>query len=104
MDARKYYPDQAIAQLEQGDVTLLVKSFDKKGKLLSQRGEVRTIEVPRAADSDAPAVPMIVLPATVVTRPPAVRVRFVVRTEGTGKLGASNFFLTDDRNPGEPAK
>ncbi len=34
VDARKYYPDQAIAQLEQGSVTVLV-NIDRSGKVLS---------------------------------------------------------------------
>jgi TonB family protein len=34
VDARKYYPEQAIAQLEQGDVTLLV-NIDRSGRVLS---------------------------------------------------------------------
>ncbi len=34
VDARKYYPEQAIAQLEQGNVTLLV-NIDRSGRVLS---------------------------------------------------------------------
>ena len=34
VDQRKYYPEQAIAQLEQGNVTLLV-NIDRSGRVIS---------------------------------------------------------------------
>lgn len=77
------------------NVTLLVESFDKKGKLLDRQGESTTVEVPRDPDAATPGTPWVTLLAKIPTKPPAARIRFVVRLDDSGKLGSSNFLLVD---------
>ena len=78
-----------------GTITLLVESFDRKGKQISQRGEEKTVEV--AADSSGGvAAGALSLPTSVSTKAPAARLRFVVRLDN-GKIGAANVFLVDEK-------
>jgi VWFA-related protein len=83
-----------------GEVTLLVESFDRKGKLLEHKGNIRTVQITPADLSKTGA--SVLLPATVATQPPAARLRFVVRVDGTGKLAADNVFLVDKSTLADP--
>jgi hypothetical protein len=57
--------------------------------------------------ADTPGDPLnsrvVKLPVTIATVAPAARVRFVVRADANGKLGAENFFLVDKNTITDPA-
>jgi hypothetical protein len=84
------------------DVTTLVESFDRKGKLLDRSAKITTLEVEAAPGQMLPSKPVIALTETVSTKPPAARLRFVVRVNGTGKIGAQNYFLVDPKTLSDP--
>jgi len=77
------------------DITLLVESFDKKGVLLHRTANRMTLQVPPDAARDTPVSVRTTVPLT----PAAVRLRFVVRVEATGKIGADNFDLPQSGHP-----
>jgi VWFA-related protein len=84
------------------DITVLVESFDRKGKLLSRIANSYNQEIAANAAGTAPAAGSINLPAIIPTAAPAARIRFVVRSNANGKLGADNFFLVDRKTLADP--
>jgi VWFA-related protein len=87
-------PNQAKTMVE---ITLLAQTFDKKGKRLDQKGRLLTIAVPPIVDPSKPDERMLELKISLPTGPPAARVRFVLRDNLSGKVGADNFFLVDKK-------
>jgi len=84
------------------DLTILVESFDKKGKLLNHTAETTTAQVAESSTPNVPVVPKVNLLTTIPTQPPAARIRFVVRINRNQKLGAANFFLVDRKTLSDP--
>jgi VWFA-related protein len=80
---------------QQADLTVLVMSFDRSGKVLSSDAKLFTVKRPQDAASGTRTPPAVNLSETVGTQPPAARLRFVVRVNGTGRIAAENFFLVD---------
>jgi VWFA-related protein len=77
------------------EITVLVESFDRKGKMLDRKAAIRTVQVPNGPDGATPISAHLRLLATIGTKAPAARLRFVVRVDGNGKIGADNFYLVD---------
>lgn len=77
-----------------GDVTFLVLSYDRAGKLLTKKGSVVSLHLaplPPGQSEDR----KIQLAASLDPQAPAARVRLVVRANANGRIGADNFFLVD---------
>jgi len=85
---------------ETSEITLLVSSYDKKGKLLHRDGHVIGFTRQPLLNNQMENRTLHVQ-ATIPTVSPASRVRVVVRSNGTGKIGTSNYFLSD-QNPLRP--
>jgi len=83
-------------------ISVFVESFDKKGKLLNRKGNINTVGLPASATPLLPAAPTLSMPVTLPTGPPAARLRFVVRVNSSGKIGAVNFFLVDPKTLADP--
>ena len=77
-----------------GDVTLITLSYDRTGKLLAKDGRVVSLHL-------APLQPgqvedrKIHIATRLNTQIPVARMRFMVRANANGKLGADNLFLVD---------
>lgn len=110
-------PDKFVLRLRAADVpwqvdaperessalTVLMASYDKKGKLLEHSARTMTVHLPVVADGNGPDARAVNLPLTIATAAPVARVRFVVRSNGSGKIGAENFFLVDEKTLTDPA-
>jgi VWFA-related protein len=79
------------------ELTLLAETFDRKGKRLDQKARLMTIAVPPMADPSRPDGRTLELKISLPTQPPAARVRFVLRDNLSGKVGADNYFLVDKK-------
>jgi hypothetical protein len=84
------------------ELTVVALCFDRKGKLLARNAQVMTVGI-GSAPADGPDKRTLRLPVTIATAAPAARLRFVVRANGDGKLGAANFFLADRNTLSDPA-
>jgi len=84
------------------EVALLAESFDRKGKSLKHVAKVLTAESPAQSSSGSQPAGLT-LHITIPTQSPAARLRFVVRMNRSGKLGADNFFLVDKKNLNDPS-
>jgi len=86
---------------ETSEITLLVSSYDKKGKLLHRDGRVIGFMRQPLLNNQIENRTLHVQ-ATIPTVSPASRARVVVRSNGNGKIGTGNYFLSD-QNPTEPS-
>jgi VWFA-related protein len=84
---------------DKGDITLLVSSYDDKGKLLHREGRLIGLVRPPLPAGQADSRMVHVL-TTMATSPPATRVRVLVRANGSGRIGTSNYILSDRHMPG----
>ncbi len=83
-------------------LTVVLESFNRRGKVLQRNAHLVTVRL--AAPGSTPASDETVdLPETISTDPPVARVRFVVRDNASGKIGAENFFLVDPKTLNDPA-
>ena len=85
-----------------GEVTLIVLSFDKTGKLLNRTGQVISLHLARLQSADTESR-KVQIATSLDTRSPAARVRFIVLGNSNGKIGADNYFLVDRRSLKDPA-
>jgi len=79
-------------------VTLLAESFDKKNNVLSHEVKIVTAQAPAPSGEDSSTAAGLTLHINISTPPSAVRLRFVVRMNHSGKLGTNNLFLTHQKN------
>jgi len=89
-------------QKQKTAVTLVVATFDKRGKQLSQKANRVTVELPVLNEGTAEDR-SFKLPVTVPTEAQVARIRFVLRSDETGKVGADNIFLIDKNLLSDPA-
>jgi VWFA-related protein len=75
------------------ELTVLVESFDRKGKLLQQNAHLFTVHLLPGVATGPSDPRSIKVPVVIPTSTPAARIRFIVRANGNGKIGAENFFL-----------
>jgi len=80
-------------------VTVILETFDKKGAPLDRNIKVSTLQVGEGSTVNIPDVTAVSLFASIPTKSPVARVRFLVRADANQKLGAVNFILAD-KNPG----
>ena len=83
-------------------VAVMVESFDRKGKLLDHTSRIHNLQIPAAATDLTPAQPTFAVTETIPTQPPAARLRFVVRLNENGKIGADNVYLVDKKTLADP--
>jgi VWFA-related protein len=84
-------------------LTVLAESFDRRGKVLRHEADVYTVRMNAQAADGAIDKRVITIPVKIGTEAPAARIRFVVRANGNGKLGAENYFLVDRSTLDDPA-
>lgn len=96
------FPASALAWVadgaeERGDITLLVSSYDGKGRLLHREGHVIgfTRQPLKAHEVESRTLHV---QASIETAAPAARVRVVVRVNQNGKIGTGNYFLPGRAN------
>ncbi|MDR3745873.1 MAG: VWA domain-containing protein [Acidobacteriaceae bacterium] len=77
-----------------GNVSLIVLSFDRTGKLLNRSGQVISLHLARLQSGETESR-TVQIATSLDTRSPAARVRFIVLGDSNGKVGADNFFLVD---------
>jgi len=87
---------------ESAVVTLLVGSYDRRGKLMEHSERSMTVHLPVGAESVPDARP-VSLPVSIGTGAQVVRLRFVVRSNESGKIGAENVYLVDEKTLTDPA-
>jgi VWFA-related protein len=80
------------------DLILLVSTFDKKGKELKRVGRNIRVGAPDTVPPTGPLLRGVNLVYKVDPDPKAVRVRFVVRVTGSGRIGTADADLTPVRN------
>lgn len=87
---------------QKSDVTIVMESYDKKGKLLNRKANLLAFGLPALKDGQQ-ETRMVRLKETATTAAPAARIRVIVRSNANGKIGADNFFLVDRRTLSDPA-
>lgn len=90
-------------QLVTSELTLLAESFDQKGKLLNRSMKIQHLESKPNAAGTSPQASALILATSIPTQPPAARIRFVVRVNENGKIGADNTFLVDRKTISDPS-
>jgi hypothetical protein len=85
------------------ELTVLIESYDSHGKKLNRSAQLVKMHTAADTPTDPLRTRMIRLPVTIATEAPTARVRFIVRADGNGKLGAENFFLVDRKSITDPA-
>jgi len=90
-------------KMQQSEMTVFAASFDKKGKSLSRRAQLMTVQLPPLPAGVTADNRSVTVPLTIATVPPAARLRFVVRSNGNGRIGADNVFLVDRKTLSDPA-
>jgi VWFA-related protein len=85
------------------ELSVLVASFDKKGKMLNRSAHLITVNLPALPTGVTTDDHVINLPQTISTAVPAARIRLVVRSNANGKVGAENVFLVDRKTLSDPA-
>jgi hypothetical protein len=91
------------SQKPSAELTVVVESFDRKGKMLDHNARLLTVRMLARAPSGGPDTRKIRVPVSISTKAPAARLRFLVRANATGKVGAENFFLVDRNTLSDPA-
>lgn len=84
------------------ELTLLTLSYDQVGKLLDRKGRVISLHLPTLGTGENEKR-KIEIGTTVDTQSPAARIRFVIRANQNGRVGADNYFLTDRNTLKDPA-
>ncbi len=82
--------------------TYLVESFDRQGKLLQHAAQELSVHLPTLSGT-TPDTRQISFDLSIATQAPVARLRFVVRSNGNGKIGAGNYFLIVPEKLSDPA-
>jgi VWFA-related protein len=77
---------------DKSDITLLLATYDKKGKLLHREGHIVGFVRQPLQQGQAERRTLHVL-ATIDTTSPATRLRVLVRSNGSGGIGSANYLL-----------
>ena len=85
-----------------GEVSLIVLSFDRTGKLLNHTGRVISLHLAHLQPGET-ETRKVQLATSLDTRAPAARVRFIVLGNANGRIGADNFFLVDRNTLKDPS-
>ena len=87
-----YYPKNP-GERRTTKIILLVTTFDKKGKELGRDGKTVTFGAPANAPATGRIEVPVDMPYTLKPPPKAVRARFVVRVDATGRMGTTDLPL-----------
>lgn len=90
-------PQNLPAWLHVAQLSVLAESFDRKGRLLHQSGQVVTVRVEPGKSLG------LNIPVQIAADAKAARLRVIVRDNTSGKLGAQNIFLIDPKLLHDPA-
>ena len=82
---------------------VVTESFDRKGKMLDQVAKTLMVRMNGPTPTSGRDVRAVVIPVNISTKAPVARVRFVVRANANGKVGAENYFLVDPKTLPDPA-
>jgi VWFA-related protein len=93
----------AAGDEQRSELTVFAASFDRKGKNLSRRAQLMTVQLPPLPADVTGDDRTVNVPVTIATATPAARLRFVVRSNANGKIGADNVFLVDRKTLSDPA-
>jgi VWFA-related protein len=93
----KSFDWQSAGSTRTADLAVLVESFDKKGHRLKHTAKMITAKSSDEASDNAANASGFTIRVALDTASPATRLRFVVRMNRTGKIGADNFFLVDKK-------
>ena len=85
-----------------GQVSLIVLSFDRTGKLLNRAGKVVSLHLAHLPPGESEGR-KVELATSIDTHAPAARLRFIVLGNANGKTGADNYFLVDRKTLKDPA-
>jgi VWFA-related protein len=85
------------------ELSVLVASFDKKGKMMKQSADIIRFDLPAVPAGATTDDSWVNVAETISTAAPAARLRFVVRCNTNGKVGAENVFLVDRKTLSDPA-
>jgi hypothetical protein len=85
------------------ELSVMLGSFDRKGKALTRSAYITTISLPAVPAGATTDDRWLNLQETISTATPAARLRFVVRSNANGKVGAENVFLVDRKTLSDPA-
>jgi VWFA-related protein len=91
------------SQKPSAEITVVTLSYDRKGKMLDHSARLMTVRMNSRPPADGPDRRSVAIPVTISTKAPAARLRFIVRTNANGKLGAENYFLVDRKMIADPA-
>jgi hypothetical protein len=72
-------------------ITVIAETFDRKGNALDHTSKISTLQVGETSVPNTPDSATVSLFDAIPTKPPATRIRFVVRDEANQKIGAVNF-------------
>jgi VWFA-related protein len=75
------------------ELMVVLATFDRHGTMVEHNARLVTAEMDLGASGKGLEKGMIRIPVSISTTSPAVRVRFVVRANGNGKMGAGNIWL-----------
>jgi VWFA-related protein len=93
----------AEGERRKSELSVMVVSFDKKGKMLARTAHIMTLELPALPAGATTDDRWVNLPTIISTATPAARLRFVVRSNANGKIGAENVFLVDRKTLSDPS-
>ena len=93
----------SASQKPHAQLTVMVASFDRKGKLLNHSAHLLEEQLSSSYPGGVPEAGFISVPVTIPIQPPAARLRFVVRANGNGRIGSGNLFLVDRKTLSDPA-
>lgn len=85
------------------ELSVLVASFDKKGKVVKESANIIKFDLPAVPAGATTDDRWVNVPETISTAAPVARLRFVVRCNTNGKVGAENIFLVDKKKLSDPA-
>jgi VWFA-related protein len=85
-----------------GDISLIVLSYDRTGKVLNTSGKVYSLRLAALQPGEVESR-KVQISTSLDTQAPAARMRFVIQVNTSGKIGADNFFLVDRNTLKDPA-
>jgi VWFA-related protein len=84
------------------DLTLLVSTYDERGKLVHRDGRVLHLTRPPMPPGQNTRPPVRLI-TSIATEAPVTRVRVLVRSENNGRIGTANYFVDRRKTSDAPA-
>lgn len=83
------------------DITVVLEAFDRKGRKITQLARIDRVRLTNS--SQGAVAGSVILTHSITMQPSMARIRFVVRDNNNGKIGAENLFLVDRSTLADPA-